>query len=319
MSAFTRMLGSGLTVLLVLGGAGCKSAQEEAKTFKRCGHGQPCKKPNVCIRAGKSNEGICVYPCMQDDNCPQPFRCTGGYRLHGKNGLYCRKPSVGVGEDCSRIQDGCKKGLRCFNNKCITLCAKDDDCPKKTDRCIQVVDDSPFKSNRKNLYRGCLDAPQQQEQSCKPSGPFCARDHICHRDKCLKTCKDDKVCGKDQICDGTFYTGKDAKQRAEANAKPDILYCRKAGAKNAYCNLSVGKSCARGLYCLGSRCREITRAKLGKRCREMRGIFCEKGAMCYAGKCRQICKVDQDCKRSRRRKGKCQERTISNQKVGLCM
>jgi hypothetical protein len=279
----------GLAGLGALGSAGCKTAREEARTFKRCGQGRKCKSPNVCIRVDRTSEGICVYPCTRDAECPQPFRCTGGYRLGGKSGNYCRRPSVAEGGDCSRIQDGCKPGHRCFKNRCVRKCDKTADCPDQATRCLQVVDTTRGGAAMKNLYLGCLEAKQAHGQRCVPAGPFCARNHICYRGGCIRTCADDKGCPKGLICDGAFYRGKDAQRNRARGAEPDIRYCRQAGGKNAACDLRAGKTCARGLYCLSRRCREIRRAAVGKPCHERRGIFCVKGASCFAGKCRKRC------------------------------
>jgi hypothetical protein len=308
-----------LGVLGVMVGGGCKTAKEQAKTFKACGKGSKCKSPNVCIRVGRSGEGICVYPCTRDDQCPQPFRCTGGYRLSGKSGHYCRRPSVDEGGDCSRIQDGCMTDHRCFKNRCVLECTKLSDCPARTKRCLQVVDTTRGGGKgAKNLFRGCLEAKQTHGQPCASAGPFCARDHICYRRKCIRTCADDKGCAKGFICDGAFYKGPDARRNQAKGAKPDVRYCRRAGGNNAACDLDAGKTCARGLYCLSRRCRKIQRAAVGKPCHERRGIFCTKSATCFAGKCRKQCKINQECPRVRRKAGKCQLRTVRKQKRGLC-
>ncbi len=52
------VMGIGVAGLLAFGalGVGCKTAKEEAKTFKRCGQGQRCKRPNVCIRVGRTSK-----------------------------------------------------------------------------------------------------------------------------------------------------------------------------------------------------------------------------------------------------------------------
>ncbi len=323
---------TGLATGLVIGGGGCKTAKEQAKTFKPCGSGSKCKSPNVCIRtdSGSRDKGICVYPCTRDDQCPQPFRCTGSYRLSGKSGHYCRRPSVSEGGDCSRIQDGCKAGHRCFKNRCVLECTKLSDCPNQTKRCLQVVDTThagkgakgskgaKSAQGTKNLFRGCLDAKQTHGQQCASAGPFCARDHICYRRKCLRTCADDKGCAKGFICDGAFYKGVDARKNQARGAKPDVRYCRRAGGDNAACDLSAGKTCARGLYCLSRRCRKIQRAAVGKPCHERRGIFCAPSASCFGGKCRLQCKVDQECPKVRRKAGRCQLRTVRKVKMGLC-
>jgi len=317
------VMGIGLVGLLALAGtglgAGCKTAKEEAKTFKRCGGGRSCKSPNVCIRVGATLEGICVYPCTREADCPKPFRCTGGYRLSGKGGHYCRRPSVAAGGDCSRIQDGCKPAHRCFKNRCVRECAKSTDCPDETQRCLQVVDTTRSSGTAtKDLYRGCLEAKQTHGQPCTAVGPFCARQHICYHDACIRTCADDKGCAKGFVCDGAFYKGKDALKNRSKGAAPDVRYCRRAGGENAACDLLAGKTCARGLFCLSHRCRSITRAPVGKPCQEQRGIFCVKTASCFGGKCRTQCKIDRDCPRAGRKHGKCQLRTIRKKKQGLC-
>lgn len=320
-----RMTKIGITLisLFALGSSGgCKSAKEEAKTFKRCGQGTRCKAPNVCIRAGSRGDGICIHPCKQESDCPKPFRCTGGFKLSGKSGRYCRRPSVDEGGACTRIQDGCKAGLRCFKDKCVRECGADKDCPIKTTRCLQVVDTTrggkTTKGSKKGLYKGCVEAKQKHNQPCSGVGPFCAQEHICYRGKCLHTCNQDKGCPSGLICDGAFWKGADAARKQARGAKPDIRYCRLAGGKNAACNLRRGKTCARGLFCLSNRCRTITRVALGKSCHERRGIFCAKGAACFADRCRRECKVNQDCPKVRGKAGRCQARTVRKKKIGLC-
>ncbi len=313
-----RLTMMGIALVGLLGLGGCKSAKDQAKTFKRCGQGKKCKSPNVCIRVGRTAGGICVYPCMEDSECPTPFRCTGAFKLSGKSGRFCRRPSVTEGGDCSRIQDGCKQGHRCFKNKCVRECEKNAHCPDTSKRCLQVVDTTRSSTSTKNLYRGCLDATKTHGQPCNPAGPFCAREHLCYRGSCIKTCAKDSGCPKGQICDGAFYKGKDASRKQARGTPPDIRYCRRAGSKNAACNLHKGKTCARGLFCLSNRCRAITRAGLGKKCHERRGIFCAKNARCFAGRCRKLCKVNQDCPKVRRKPGKCQARTVRKKKLGLC-
>ncbi len=305
---------------VVVGSGGCKTAKEQAKTFKSCGHGSKCKSPNVCIRAGSAgrNKGICVYPCTRDEQCPQPFRCTGGYRLSGKSGRYCRRPTVDEGGDCSRIQDGCKPAHRCFKSRCVLECKKLSDCPDLKKRCLQVVDTTRGSKGAKNLFRGCLGAKQTHGQRCASAGPFCARDHICYRRECIRTCVDDKGCAKGFICDGAFYRGVNARKNQAKGAEPEVRYCRRAGGENAACDLHAGKTCARGLYCLSQRCRKIKRAKVGQPCHESRGIFCAKAASCFGGKCRKQCKIDRECPKVRRKAGRCQLRTVRKRKMGLC-
>lgn len=313
-------IGITLISLWALGSGGCKSAKEEAKTFKRCGQGRRCKSPNVCIRTGSRGDGVCIYPCKQDADCPKPFRCTGGFKLSGKSGRFCRRPSVDEGGACTRVQDGCKVGLRCFKDHCVRECSSDKGCPIKTTRCLKVVDTTRDgkTGSQKGLYKGCVEAKQKHGQPCSRVGPFCAQEHICYRGKCLHTCARDKGCPKGFICDGAFWTGTDAKRKQARGTKPDIRYCRSAGGKNAACDLRRDKPCARGLSCLGNRCRTVTRVALGKPCHERRGILCAKGATCYAGRCRQQCKVHENCPKVHHKAGRCLARTVGKKKIGLC-
>ena len=329
-SVFGSALGWALSLLLMTALSGCQSAKEQAKAIKKCSGSSRCRKPNVCLRRDRAGDGVCVYPCRTDDQCPRSFRCSGSYTRYGKPGLYCRKPSLGAGDDCSRVQPGCKKGLRCFKfrngqARCIRSCLSDAACPTRDLRCLKIVGGDTPDSGPPTLFKGCIKADRTQGQACGAAGPFCARDHVCRTSLCVKQCVTDKQCSKSQICDGTIFRGPDARQRAALGGKPDLHYCRRAGERNAVCSLRKDVSCRRGLFCLDARCREIHRARLGQPCRELRGLFCAKGAVCYDGLCRKDCAADGKCPGARPRQRRspkattCQPQTVHGQKVKICL
>jgi hypothetical protein len=177
----------------------------------------------------------------------------------------------------------------------------------------------PSDSRKSRPWRVCLRATRTQGETCAPGGPFCARAHVCHAGRCLRECRSDTDCGDGQVCDGALYTGARARQRAAAELPPDRLYCRKAGDPGEPCDLSRDKSCARGLYCLGARCRRIRHVRVGRPCRELRGILCSKGGVCYAGRCRKPCKKNADCPWRKGRRLECRLRPVEGKARRICL
>lgn len=312
--ALGAILGTSLTT------TACRSARKEAQQLARCSRQRPCRKPNVCLgEASGGGEGTCVHPCRSDSHCPAPFRCSGRFLLAGQTGQFCRKPLVPEGGDCSPIRQGCKDGLRCFRDRCHRLCEKEEDCPNQKQRCLQVLDSPASGAPATAQYRACLDAQRRQGELCDPTGPFCSRGNVCHNGRCLMTCTKDANCDMGQICDGSLYTGDQAKARAEAREEPDLLYCRQAGDSGAACNLRMDKSCQRGLFCLDSRCRALRHVPLSAECNELQGIFCEEGALCFAGSCRRPCDTVKDCLHQPGRKLRCQERLVHGKAQRICL
>lgn len=314
-----------LAGLLALLGAGClygacRGPKEEALQAARCSRDRPCLKPNLCLGdvAGQG-EGTCVRPCRSHGDCPETLRCTGRYVLSGVPGQFCRRPIVPEGGDCSGILPGCQKGLRCFRNRCHRQCSADAGCPDPRTRCLQVVDAPAPGALATVQYHVCLEALRKQGEPCDPAGPFCARTHVCHEGRCLRVCTTDSGCAAGQICDGSLYTGDEAKARAERGEPADLLYCRAAGGDNEPCNLRKDKSCARGLFCLGARCRKIQHAPIGAPCQEIRGLFCAPGAICHSGRCRRSCTTAKGCPMGSSAKPRCERVRVGTKTQGICL
>lgn len=168
-------------------------------------------------------------------------------------------------------------------------------------------------------YSVCLEALRKQGEACDPAGPFCSRGHVCHESRCLRVCNKDTACAPGQICDGSLYTGGQARERADRGDPPDLLYCRAAGGEDSHCNLRKDKSCARGLFCLGAKCRKIQHAPLGAPCQEIRGLMCTQGAICHAGRCRKTCAAAKDCAPGPGGKPKCEMIQAGGKSQGVCL
>jgi len=319
----TTLVGPMAIIALGIGSA-CAEKDTDARIFEKCSPEKPCAEPNICLSLTQDpKRGFCMKLCEKDADCPKGLRCTGRHQKdEGGVDVYCRRPTVGRGGDCSKPSKGCKDGLRCFEGRCQPLCRTDAQCADKKTRCVPIVVDSVTPSEQKRLFSMCLPATRTFGQACANVGPFCARDHYCYDKKCVQGCKTDADCGKRRICDGQLFLGKDAKKRAKAKAKPDRLFCRKTAKKGRPCHHNLHLSCERGLTCVKFHCRKVRIVRVGQKCDPDRGVYCKKGSVCFESTCRRTCLSDDDCPQARGLTGKdfeCHEKVVRKRKVMICL
>lgn len=320
----SRMLALGLGAVALLLAAACGEKDTDAKMFAKCDPDKHCAEPSVCLSFTEDpKRGYCLKPCDTDSECPKGLRCTGRHRRSaGAVDTYCRKPTVGLGGDCSKPGKGCQLGLRCFEGKCQKVCRTDAQCADPKTRCVPILVDALTSKEQKKLFDLCLVAEQTEGKKCADVGPFCARNHFCHEKKCLKGCTADKDCGKRRICDGQLYLGKGAKKRAQTKQKPDRRFCRGAAKRGRPCHHNLYLSCRRGLKCVKFHCRKVRTVGVGHACNPDRAVYCKKGAVCYKTQCRRTCLSDDDCPQGRGLNDKvfeCHERIVRKRKVMLCL
>ncbi|MDY0000701.1 MAG: hypothetical protein RBU30_05360 [Polyangia bacterium] len=274
----------------------CDAIRPPRKDRGLCDQERPCEEGRVCIpRKLGGSRGQCAKECKEDSACPKGERCSGRYQKVGTVERFCRRASVEKGEPCEAPLAGCQEGLRCFQGKCLTECAKDGDCLEVAHRCLPITVDTVVEKDRVRLFSLCLPAVEAEGKPCKPEGPFCGRGLLCHNGKCTRACAKDDDCPKGLVCDGALYVGEEREERATQRKPPDQRYCRQGAKKNRPCHHNLDVGCAAGLACIKFTCREVRNVGAGKRCDPESGVFCEPGLLCHEGACRKPCIEDRDC------------------------
>lgn len=301
------LLGGLLTV-----GACDKDGQRQAgrRSFQPCSPNKRCVKPQICLVRPKVssgmvrplatagmlrplvNAGICVHACTQDNHCGPGLACSGRFqtpkRVGPKSRRYCRRASVDVGGDCSRLTDGCKPGLQCTQGRtCVRSCKIDADCPADQ-RCKPVGEARTFGRPSPPLYHACVQAAVAEGGACSHGAhPRCGRGLRCHHNRCVKLCAGDAECGEGRACDGR---GTEAQLKPGAERSSGFRYCRQAAAQGERCSSYWSKD-----------------------------VGCQPGLKCYRGRCRQPCTSHDDCPANAHRKLRCRRRRWRKQRFRLCL
>jgi hypothetical protein len=289
--------GALITVLLggvLLWGACDKDRlrQTQRRPFQPCSRNKRCVKPQICLLRPQLSAGSCVHACSQDSQCGPGLACSGRFKTPvpagQKSRRYCRRASVNVGGDCSRLTDGCKPGLQCAQDRtCVRACKIDGDCPADQ-RCKPVSVVRSFGRPSPPLYHACVSAAVKEGGVCSlGEHPRCGRGLRCHRNRCVKLCAADAGCGEGRVCDGR---GTEAQVKPGAKPTAGFRYCRRAAAQGQRCS----KHWTRDVGCLPT-------------------------LQCYRGRCRQPCTSDDDCPTNAHRKLRCRRRRRRKQVIRLCL
>lgn len=283
-----------LVVSMVLAGACDKTRRQQAtrRPYQPCSRDKRCVKPQICLLRPQVTSGTCVQACATDGECAAGQTCTGRFQPDRHLGQparrYCRRASVDLGGDCSRLTDGCKPGLQCARGRtCVRACKVDTDC-QRDERCEPVPEERTFGRPAPPLYHACVKAAVKEGGACSHGAhPRCGRGLRCHRNRCVKLCAADAGCGTGRICDGR---GTVAQVKPGAESSPGFRYCRRAAAQ--------GQRCSRHWS---------------------RDVGCQEGLTCYRGRCRQPCTSQDDCPAGDHRRLHCRTRRWRKQRFRLCL
>jgi len=269
-----------------------RQGQAGQPPFLPCSQNKRCVKPQICLLRPQVSSGTCVHACRLDSDCAPSLACSGRFKGPRRNGQsprsYCRRATVEVGGDCSRLTDGCKPGLQCAQGRtCVHACKVDADCPADQ-RCKPVPEARTFGRPAPPLYHACVSAAVKEHGDCSTrEHPRCGRGLRCHRNRCVKLCAGDTGCGEGRICDGR---ASEPQVKPGAEPRRGFRYCRLA-------------------------------ASQGKRCSNhwSKDVGCQPGLQCYRGRCRQPCSSHDDCPTNAHRKLQCRRRRWRKQSFRLCL
>jgi len=281
-----------LGVLVVGACAKDRQRQAERRPFQPCGRNKRCVKPQICLLRPQVSGGTCVHACRRDADCGPGLACSGRFqtpkRAEPRSRGYCRRASVDIGGDCSRLTDGCKPGLQCAEGRtCVRACKIDDDCPAHQ-RCEPVGKARTFGRPAPPLYHACVKAVVKEGGVCsRVDHPRCGRGLRCHRNRCVRLCAADAACGEGRVCDGR---GTETHLKPGAQASAVYRYCRRAAAQGERCSSHWS-----------------------------RDVGCQPSLRCYRGRCRKPCTSHDDCPTNAHRKLRCRRRRWRNHSLRLCL
>jgi hypothetical protein len=250
-------------------------------TIPHGGKCDPAKVP-MCEPGNECIGGKCAGVCAKNDECPEGKKCHP-YVARVRKPLYktaletlfhaCQPASLEDGAACKKNQwPLCKRGHRCYYEKCAKLCETTADCGT-TGKCVRVTQSyGILKDKKKTLYKACVPAIIPEGDKCgKGISDRCLQKHRCLKEKCVRTCQKHEECTEGRACSGEgWYKNHDHKARMAAVTGDKANY--------HFCQPGDRTFVPRATY---------------NRCKSDRSCLPEH--KCHRGRCRPFCKKDVNC------------------------